>query len=433
MASIKQQGGAGMARLREAVIVDFVRTPFGRASKKKPGFFADVRSDDLGIIAVQALMKRTRVDPASIDDIIIGTPTQIGEQANIARNIALSAGFPFEVPGIGVERACCSSMAGAHIAVMAIQSGQADIIIAGGLESLSHFSNPVITPDADLFELAKEYSARWQPNPKIFDRIDPSEVMGLGLGAEYVADLFNISKEELDQWALRSNLRAAEAQGLGKFKHQIIPVQIKLPDGTSTLFDYDQCVRADSTIEKIRNLPPIYKPDGKINAASSSKETDGAAAAMFMSKEKARELGLKPMVTVRSLAWAGCNPKTAPYCACLVSKRALEKVGLSAGDIDLWETNEAFAVVPLVLIKELGIDSERVNVNGGACCIGHPVGASGIWLLGAMAHEMNRRNSRYGLASIPGGLGQGTAILVERGRYGKGRAAFLEELEKVVV
>jgi len=420
-------------RVREAVMVDFVRTPFGRASKKKPGFFADVRSDDLGIIAVQALMKRTRVDPVSIDDIIIGTPTQIGEQANIARNIALSAGFPFEVPGIGVERACCSSMAGAHIAVMAIQSGQADIIIAGGLESLSHFSNPVITPDADLSELAKEYSARWQPNPKIFDRIDPSEVMGLGLGAEYVADMFNISKEELDQWALRSNLRAAEAQGLGKFKHQIIPVQTKLPDGTSTLFDYDQCVRADSTIEKIRNLPPIYKPDGKINAASSSKETDGAAAAMFMSKEKARELGLKPMVTVRSLAWAGCNPKTAPYCACLVSKKALEKVGLSAGDIDLWETNEAFAVVPMVLIRELGIDPEKVNVNGGACCIGHPVGASGIWLLGAMSHEMNRRNSRYGLASIPGGLGQGTAILVERERYWKGRAAFEEELEKAIV
>ena len=420
-----------MAKLREAVIVDFVRTPFGRASKKKPGFFADVRSDDLGIIAVQALMKRTRVDPATIDDIIIGTPTQIGEQANIARNIALAAGFPFEVPGMGVERACCSSMAGAHVAAMAIQSGAADIIISGGLESLSHFPNPVITPDADLFELAKEFNARWMPNPKIFDRIDPSAVMGLGLGAEYIADMFKITKEELDQWALRSNLRAVAAQREGKFKHEIIPLQGKLPDGTVALFDYDQCVRADSTIEKIRALPPIYKPDGKINAASSSKETDGAAVAMFMSKEKARELGLKPMVTVRSLAWGGCNPQTAPYGACLVSKKALERAGLSASDIDLWETNEAFATVPLVLIKDLGIDPERVNVNGGACCIGHPVGASGVWLLGAMAHEMNRRNSRYGLASIPGGLGQGTAILVEREKYGKGRSAFLEELNTV--
>lgn len=422
-----------MARLREVVMVDFVRTPFGRASRKKPGFFANVRSDDLGIIVVQALMKRTGVDPASIDDIIMGTPTQIAEQANVARNIALAAGFPFEVPGISIDRACCSSMAGAQFAAMAIQSGQADIIIAGGLESLSRFPNPVITPDADLWELAKDYSARWQANPKIFERIEPTAIMGLGLSAEYVADMFNISREELDQWALRSNLRAAAAQREGKFKYEIVPVQVKLPDGTSALIDYDQCVRADSTIEKIRTLPPTYKPDGKINAASSSKEVDGAAAAMFMSKEKAKELGLKPMVTVRAMAWSGIDPQIAPYGACLVSKEALERAGLSASDIDLWEANEAFAVVPLVLIKELGIDPERVNVNGGACCIGHPVGASGIWLLGTMAHEMNRRNSRYGLASIPGGAGQGTAILVEREKYWKGRAAFLVELEKATV
>jgi acetyl-CoA acetyltransferase family protein len=422
-----------MVKLREAVMVDFVRTPFGRASKKKPGFFADVRSDDLGIITVQALIRRTKVDPTAIDDIIIGTPAQIGEQANVARDISLAAGFPFEVPGVSVDRACCSGMAGAQIAIMSIQTGAADIIISGGLESLSHFPMPVITPNADLFELAKEYSARWQANPKIFDRVDPTDILGIGLGAEYVADMFDISKEELDQWALRSNLRAAAAQREGKFKHEIIPVQCKLPDGTIALFDYDQCVRGDSTIEKIRSLPPVYKPDGKITAASSSKSTDGAAAAMFMSKEKARELGLKPMVTIRSIAWAGCSPKMAPYCVCSVSKKVLERAGLSAQDIDLWETNEAFAAVPLVLIKEFGIDPEKVNVNGGACCIGHPVGASGIWLLGTMAHEMNRLNYRYGLASIPGAVGQGTAILVEREKYWKGRSAFLEELEKVPV
>jgi acetyl-CoA acetyltransferase family protein len=422
-----------MARLKEAVIVDFVRTPFGRASKKKPGFFADVRSDDLGIVAVQALMKRTKVDPASIDDIIIGTPTQIGEQANVARDISLAAGFPFEVPGISVDRACCSSMAGAQFATTAIQSGAAEIIISGGLESLSHFGNPVILPDADFCELMKEYAARWQPNAKIFDRIDPTAILGLGLAAENVAEKFDISKEALDQWALRCNLRAAAAQREGKFKHQIIPVELKLPDGTSALFDYDQCVKPDSTIEKIRSLSPIYKPDGRLNAASCSKEVDGAAAAMFMSREKARELGLKPMVTIRSMAWSGIDPWIAPYGVCPVSKKALERAGLSAGDIDLWETNEAFAVVPLVLIKDLGIDPERVNVNGGACSIGHPVGASGIWLLGAMAHEMNRRKARYGLASIPGGAGQATAILVEREKYRGGRAAFLEELEKGAV
>jgi len=414
-----------MARFREVVMVDFVRTPFGRASKKKPGFFADVRSDDLGIIAVQALMKRTKVDPASVDDIIIGTPTQLGEQAQAARGISLAGGFPFEVTGLTVDRACGSSLSAAHIATMAIQTGVADIIIAGGIESLSHFPNPVITPDTDLLALAREYAARGSPNPKMVARVDPSVLLGMGLGFEYLADMFDVSREELDQWALRSNLRAAAAQREGKFKHEIIPVEGKLPNGTVKLVDYDQDVRPDSTIEKIRSLPPVYKPDGKLTAASSSKESDGGSAAMFMSKEKAKGLGLRPMVTVRSIAWVGCDPMIVGYSAYLASKKALERAGLSAKDIDLWETNEAFAVVPLVLIKEFGIDPERMNVNGGACCIGHAVGASGVRMVGTLAHEMNRQGARYGLASICGGMGQGTAMLVEREDYWKGHCAFL--------
>ena len=415
-----------MTEVREAVMVDFVRTPFGRASKKKPGFFAETRSDDLGITAIQALMKRTKIDPALVDDIIIGTPTQIGEQANVGRDIGLGAGFPFEVPGMSVDRACPSSMAGAQIGVMAIRLGEADIIIAGGIESLSHFPNPVITPDSDLMEMAKEHAARWQANPKIFTRVDASAIMGMGISAELLADTYDISREEIDQWALRSNQRATAARQEGRLKNAIVPVEGKLPDGTTALVDYDQDVRADSTIEKIRSLPPVYKPDGKLSAASSSKSSDGAAMAMFMSKDKARELGLKPMVTVRGIAWAACDPKIAPYSAYVASAKALERAGLSAQDIDLWEANEAFAVVPLILIKRMGIDPERVNVNGGACCIGHPVGASGIWLTGTLAHEMNRRGSRYGLASIPGGVAQGTAIVVEREDYWDGHSAFLE-------
>lgn len=414
-----------MTELREAVMVDFVRTPFGRASKKRPGFFDNVRSDDLGIIAIQALMRRTKVDPASVDDIIIGTPTQLGEQAQVARGITLSADFPFEVPGLTVDRACGSSLAGAQIAAMSIQTGIAEIIIAGGIESLSHFPNPVITPETDLEELAKEFSARGNPNPKMIARVDPGAMMGMGITAENVADMLDISREEMDQWALRSNLRAAAAQKEGKFKHEIVPVEGKLPDGTIALVDYDQDVRPDSTIEKIRTLPPVYKPDGKVNAASSSKESDGGSMAMFMVKEKARELGLKPMVTVRSIAVAGCDPKIMGYSAYLASKKALDRAGLTADDIDLWETNEAFAVVPLALIKEFGIEPEKMNVNGGACCIGHAVGASGIRMVGTLAHEMNRRGSRYGLASICGGMGQGTAMIVEREDYWDGSAAFL--------
>ncbi len=414
-----------MAGKRDAVLVDFVRTPFGRGSMER-GFFRDIRSDDLGIIAVQALLKRTGVEPAMVEDIIIGSACQIGEQAAAGRDISLAGGFPFEVPGMTVDRACTSSMAAAHIAVMAIRLGEADIIIAGGIESSSHFPAPVVTPDTDIMALSQtDYSARWQPNPKIFERVDALAMLGQGITAEYLADMFNVSREEMDQWALRSNLRAAAAQREGKFKHEIVPVEGKLADGTPILVDFDQDVRPDSTIEKIRSLPPVYKKDGKVNAASSSKFSDGGAAAMFMSKEKARELGLKPMVTVRSISWVGCDPKIMGYGATLACKKALEKAGLTVDAIDLWETNEAFAVVPIVLIKELGIDPEKVNVNGGACCIGHPVGASGIRMVGTLAHEMNRRGSRYGVASICGGFGQGTAMVVEREKYWKGRCAFL--------
>jgi len=418
-----------MPELREAVLVDFVRTPFGRASQKKPGFFAGVRSDDLGIIAVKALLKRTGVDPALVEDIIVGTPTQLGEQANIGRDIGLAAGFPFDVPGLGVDRACCSSMAGAHIGIMAVQTGDADIIIAGGIESLSHFPNPVITPDSNLEEMAKDYVARWQANPKIFDRIDPTAIMGMGISAENLSDMFDITREEMDRWALRSNLRAAAARKEGRLKHAIVPVEGKLPDGTVAFVDYDQDVRDDSTLEKVQSLPPVYKPDGRITAASSSKSSDGAAMAMFMSKEKAAELGLKPMVTVKAIAWAACDPTLAAYSAYSAAEKVLKRAGMSPRDIDLWEINEAFAAVSLALIKGMGIDPERVNVNGGACCIGHPVGASGIWLLGTLAHEMNRRGSRYGLACIPGGIAQGAATIVEREEYGAGRPAFLQENE----
>ncbi len=422
-----------MAAIREVVMVDFVRTPFGRASKKRPGFFANVRSDDLGMAAIQAMMKRTRVDPASVDDIIIGTPTQVGEQAQAARNITLGAGFPFEVPGLNVDRACGSSLAGAQVGVMAIQTGVADIIIAGGIESLSHFPNPVITPDTDVLALATEFAARGNPNPKMVARIDPQALMGMGMTGENVADKFDITREDLDQWAYRSNMRAAAAQREGRFKYEVLPVQVTQPDGTTIVVDSDQDVRPDSTLDKIRSLMPVYKADGKLTAASSSKESDGGSAAMFMSKEKAEQLGLRPMVTIRSLAVAGCDPAIMGYSAYLSSRKALDRIGLSPRDVDLWETNEAFASVPIALVKAMGVDPERMNVNGGACCIGHAVGASGIRMLGTLAHEMNRRGSRWGVASICGGMGQGTAIVAEREEYRDGRAAFLEPLETAVL
>ncbi|MEE8470352.1 MAG: thiolase family protein, partial [Dehalococcoidia bacterium] len=211
----------------------------------------------------------------------------------------------------------------------------------------------------------------------------------------------------------------------GKFKHEIIPVEGKFPDGTTKVVDYDQDVRPDSSLEKIRSLPSIYKQDGTVTAASSSKQSDGAAAAVFMPKEKARELGLVPMATVRSMAWSACDPKIMGYSATLASKKAVERAGLTPADMDLWESNAAFASPPLTQTKVMGIDPQKMNVNGDALCIGHPIGASGIRMVGTLAHEMNRRGSRYGCGAICGGFGQGTAMVIEREEYWDGHRAWL--------
>ena len=418
-----------MAEPREVVMVDFARTPFGRGSSKKPGFFSHMRGDDLTTMVIEKLLKRTKLDKAMIDEITMGSPNQTGEQSNPGRSVSLLT-CPFETRGLSVDRACTSSMAGAHFVIMAMQLGLEDIAISGGYESCSHFPIPFFTFDTDMEAMMEEAIAtgavaRGLPNPKLWEIVDPNAMIGMGVTAENLAEKFNISREQQDQWALRSNLRAAAAYREGKCKHEIIPIEGKFSDGTVKTVAYDEDVRPDSTIEKLRSLPAIYKENGTVTAATSSKQSDGAGAAVFMPKEKARELGLVPMVTVRSIAWAACDPKTMGYSATLASKQALERSGLSAGDIDLWETNEAFAVVPLVLIKDLGIDHEKMNVNGDALCIGHPIGVSGIRVVGTLAHEMNRRGSRYGLASICGGFGQGTAMLVEREEYWDGHRAWL--------
>jgi len=418
-----------MAEVREVVMVDFARTPWGRGSQKKPGFFSHMRGDDLATQVIDELLKRTKLDKSMIEEITMGSPNMSGEQANPGRSVGLMT-CPFETRGLSVDRACTSSMAGAHFGIMAIQLGIEDIVISGGYESCSHFPIPLWTFDTDMEKMFEEAIAtgatsRGLPNPRLWEIVDQAAMIGMGITAENLAEKFNVSREEQDQWALRSNLRAAAAYREGKFKQEIIPCEGKLADGTVEVVDYDEDVRPDTTIERLRTLPALYKENGTVTAASSSKQSDGAGAGVFMPKEKARELGLVPMVTVRSIAWAACDPKIMGYSATLASKQALQRSGLSAGDIDLWETNEAFAVVPLVLIKELGIDPERMNVNGDACCIGHAIGASGIRVVGTLAHEMNRRGSRYGLASICGGFGQGTAMVVEREEYWDGHRAWL--------
>jgi acetyl-CoA acetyltransferase family protein len=415
--------------LKEVVMVDFARSPFGRASQKNPGFFAHMRGDDLAIAVVKELQRRTRLTPDMIDEVTMGSPNLTGEQQNPARTLALLT-CRYETRALSVDRACTSSMAGAQFGIMAIQLGLEDIVISGGYESCSHFPIPLFTATTDMDAFIKEAIAsgaamRGNPNPKLWEVVDANTMIGMGNTAENMAEMFNISKEEQDVWAWKSNIRAAAAYKDGKFKHEIIPMEGVFPDGTKKIVDYDESVRADSKLEKIRTLPPIYKLGGTVDAANSSKEADGACAGVFMTKEKARELGLVPMVTVRSLAWEAVNPRIMGYSAILAAKKAVQRAGLTPKDIDLWESNAAFAVVPVVQCKEMDIDTEKMNVNGDACCIGHAIGASGMRMAGTLAHEMNRRKVKYGCAAICGGYGQGTAMVLEREEYWDGRRSWL--------
>jgi acetyl-CoA C-acetyltransferase len=418
-----------MAEPREVVMVDYARTPHGSGSSKKPGFFSHMRGDDLAIHVIEELLKRTKLDRSMIDEITMGTPNLTGEQANPGRSVSLMT-CPFETRGFSVDRACTSSMAGAHFGIMAIQLGLEDVVISGGCESCSHFPIPLWTTDTDMEKMMEDAIAtgaisRGLPNPKLFQVVDTGAMIAMGITAENMSEKFEIPREAQDHWAWQSNMRAASAQREGKFKHEILPMEGQFPDGTTKIVDYDEDVRPDSSLDKIRSLPTMYKENGAVTAASSSKQSDAAGAAIFMPKEKARELGLVPLVTVRSIAWVGCDPAIMGYSATLAAQQAVQRAGLKPGDIDLWESNAAFAVVPLTQIKIMGIDPEKMNVNGDACCIGHPIGASGIRMVGTLSHEINRRSARYGCAAICGGFGQGTAMVVEREEYWDGHRAWL--------
>ncbi len=409
-----------MQALREAVIIDMVRTPFCRSGKEK-GYFRNFRSDDMGVFVLQEIVKRNSIDPADIEEVILGAVEQLGEQAHPARNCVVLAGFPFEVAGLSVERACVTAMSAIHVATLSIQCGLGDIYIAGGIDSMTHLSLPVVTPDTDFDALLTEPGtmlSAMNPNPRMYESLNPLELVG-GITAERLADEYNISREEMDRWGLMSHQRAVAAQQAGRFSREIVPAEGLLPDGTPVLVDRDIGPRADSTYEKISSLPTPFKPEGgKINAATASGTADGAAVCLLMSKERARAMGKKPLATIRAMAVAGCDPRIMGYSVVPATRKALARAGLTIDQIDLIEVNEAFAVVPIVFMKEFGISTpDKININGGACAIGHPVGASGARLVGHLAFELNRLGLRWGLATICGGYGQGGTTIIEKEEY----------------
>ncbi|PYM18601.1 MAG: steroid 3-ketoacyl-CoA thiolase [Candidatus Rokuibacteriota bacterium] len=380
--------------MHEAVIVGAARTAVG----KKNGTLSGVRPDDLAATVLGELVRRVGIDPALVEDVILGCVDQLGEQGmNIARNAALIAGLPVDVCGTTLDRMCGSGQQAVNFAAMGVMAGQYDVVIAGGVEHMTRvpMGSNAMGPGEGPF------------SPKLQQRY---ELVPQGLSAEMIAERWGLKREELDELAARSHERAGAAIAARHFAREIVP--ITLPDGT--VFDTDEGVRVPVNREKMASLPPSFKPDGVVTAANSSQISDGAAALMLMSATRATALGIRPRARVVATALAGVDPTimlTGPIPA---TERVLAKAGLRLSQMDVIEINEAFASVVLAWERELHPDMERVNVNGGAIALGHPLGASGARLMTSLLHELEHRGGRFGLQTMCIGFGQGIATIIER-------------------
>ncbi|HBH00861.1 MAG TPA: steroid 3-ketoacyl-CoA thiolase, partial [Candidatus Rokubacteria bacterium] len=379
----------------EAVIVSTARTPIGRAYR---GAFNNTHGATLGGHVISHAVKRAGLEPGEVEDVILGCVDQLGEQGfNIARNAALIAGFPLDVCGTTLDRMCGSGQQAANFAAMGVMSGQYECVVAGGVEHMTRVpmgSNAMGPGEGPL-------------SPRLQERFS---IVPQGISAELVAEQWGLKREALDELAAQSHEKAGRAIAEGRFKREIVPVT--LPDGT--VFDTDEGVRVPVNREKMATLVPSFKPDGVITPANSSQISDGAAALVFMSAEKAKALGLRPRARVVATALAGVDPVimlTGPIPA---TQRVLRKAGLRLDDIDLFEINEAFASVVLAWERELHPDMAKVNVNGGAIALGHPLGCSGAKLMTTLLHELERTGGRYGLQTMCIGFGQGIATVIER-------------------
>ena len=383
--------------MREVIIVEGVRTPVGRRN----GVLKDIRPDDLSALTLKELVNRAGIDPALVDDVIWGCVTQAGEQAgDIARVAALIAGFPIEVPGTTIDRQCGSSQQAVHFAAQAILAGDMDVVIAGGVESMSR------VPMGSNYKGAEE---PFSPNLR-----SKYEMIHQGLSAERISEKYGFTREVLDQFSLESHQKALKAQEEGYFSREIFPIEVKLPDGTTAVIKDDSGPRKGTSLEALAGLRTSFKEDGVIHAGNSSQISDGSAALLLMSREKAEELGLKPRFRVHTRVVVGSDPTlmlTGPIPA---TQKALEKSGLSIDDIDVFEVNEAFAPVTLAWLNETGADPAKLNPNGGAIALGHPLGGSGARLMVTMMHELERTGGRYGLQTMCEGHGMANATIIER-------------------
>jgi acetyl-CoA acyltransferase len=386
--------------MTDVVIIEAVRTPMGRGNQRND----DLREVHPVLLAAHVLREvvgRQGVDPAIVEDVVMGCVSQVGEQSiNVARQAVLLAGFPIEVPATTVDRQCGSSQQAVHFAANLIQSGVCDVTIAAGVESMSRvpmgttvFQGPGTPFPAELLEVYN--------------------LVPQGLSAEMIAEMWQITREQADEFAVRSQRRAADAQANGRFDREIAPVVVGA-NGDGRVVSQDQGIRPDTTAHSLAALPPAFKPDGILHAGNSSQITDGAAAVLLMSLERANALGITPRARIAGQTVVGVDPVTMLTGPIPATAKLLERSGLKIDDIDLFEVNEAFAPVVLAWEHEHHPDMDRVNVNGGAIALGHPLGASGARLMTTLLHELERRDGRYGLQTMCCGGGLGTGTLIDR-------------------
>jgi acetyl-CoA C-acetyltransferase len=398
--------------MREVVIAGYLRTAQSRSRPNDPArdWFHKLRSDDLLAKLVPEVIKRAGIKAEEIDDFIVGCATGVAEQWSYGGRFPLFlANLPETIPAKFVDQQCGSAMAGIHVGFLEIAAGFADIVMIGGMEHMTRVpidgslvQKGAIAPNMRLF------------TDPIYKHWDMMTTMNMGFTAEKLFAQSGFTKEDMDRWGTRAHQLASKAHKEGFFKDEILPIEAEQADGTKKIVDRDQAVRDDATLEGMKDLKPAFKPDGVITAGNSSPLNAAGTCMILMSKETARKKGIHPMATIRSIGFAGVDPTIMGVGPVPASRKALEKAGLQVKDIDYWEINEAFCIVVLNCVKELGIDPDRVNVMGGGTAIGHPLGASGIRLVGTLSRILKAKGGRYGLANACVGGGQGVATIIER-------------------
>jgi acetyl-CoA C-acetyltransferase len=396
-----------MNTIRDAYITDYLRVPFSRSRPNQPerDVYNSIRMDQALSLLIKRLLERTTFNPEEVGDVITGCAFQTGENWLYGgRHPILLAGLPVTVPGLAMDRACASSINAAAEGAMEIMTGNSDVVLAGGMEHMTHVpmaNNPGLAPNTRL--LTRPEYARYQM----------SASYSMGLTAEKLAEEAGMTREEMDLYSLGSHKKAAAGLESGWFKEELLEMKVEV-EGRETVIDSDQSIRKDTTLEALSRLPPSFKPGGVITAGNSSPLNAGASMVVLASKDKLEEHGLAPLAKVVSMGWAGVDPSVMGKGPVPASRKALTRAGLIPGQVDLWEINEAFAVVVLYAIRELGLDPSSINPHGGAIAIGHPLGASGARVLGTLARELRQTGKEYGVATLCVGGGQGFSILLQR-------------------